>query len=675
MDFLKALVGASTLIISSYSAAEVFPQKMEGPNGELVRGSAHYNALSSSGRYLMWTSLNSSSRSEFYIRDLKRGTTEAIEDNFDNVNSTCFAISANGRYAAYNYLDFEGGTRVGGGIYLYDRVETTHTQVTGFNSFNCDNNVKVSSKGDVAYYPSLGELFFFDASENTHTQIGSNLEVANFSYDGNKLLYIDHNNLDRVFIYDTTTDTSSLVSNASVNKATISGNGKTVIFSSEDTRTIYAQELSSGSTRSFDLGSQHFFDTSNLSASLTGEFVSFKGTINETHPDFDPNRLWTSRMFRLNTLNAELTNYSTTIDDGGPIGFYNNTNFISADGSMISYCSSAKNILNTELISAEEPYHAYSNNGYARNYLFVEMPNGDIGFDMYQPMHLVADHTWEGLLDVDSHNHGYFYFDAGGNWLANGTYQTAEDWEIHFGDNGLDGQANRNENPIVITEGEGRYRVTFNDETLAYTIEKIEETNYQRTVVFIYGQTQPGQDMFIRGGIDHAWANNNGRNCTSTNYECSIPIISHNNMLNSTTAGWKVGDNFLDWYGSESTQSNASLGTPLDWTTDSWPSSWGPKRTVAVNGSGETPLNTYGHHFWMLDVDLDCSRTENGWFELKSFISNGPGWEADVNQAGTPYSSRNHFAQCGRKNVFFRNWVDVKGYGWRGPNDYIVEDL
>ena len=69
---------------------------------------------------------------------------------------------------------------------------------------------------------------------------------------------------------------------------------------------------------------------------------------------------------------------------------------------------------------------------------------------------------------------------------------------------------------------------------------------------------------------------------------------------------------------------------------------------------GYTPLNKYGEHYWMLDVDMDCSRTANGWFEAKSFISNGPGWENDVSQPGAPYASRNHFGQCGMINVFRR---------------------
>jgi len=194
----------------------------------------------------------------------------------------------------------------------------------------------------------------------------------------------------------------------------------------------------------------------------------------------------------------------------------------------------------------------------------------------------------------------------------------------------------------------------------------------KRTVVMIYGQTQPGQDMFVRGGLDHGQAKALlGRDCTAANHECAIPV-SHRNLLNSSTKPWKMGEHYLDWYGVEATQTGISHGiraegTPFDWTTNVWPPEWGPKRTTAVHGFGEEPLNQWGQHYWMLDADIDCSKgfidkEGRSWFEIKSFISKGPGWEPDVSprqntftdHRKAPYSSINHFAECGKLNVFKR---------------------
>lgn len=185
------------------------------------------------------------------------------------------------------------------------------------------------------------------------------------------------------------------------------------------------------------------------------------------------------------------------------------------------------------------------------------------------------------------------------------------------------------------------------------------ENCWKRTVVFVYGVTYSGQDMFIRGGIDHGYANTVlQKNCSNSNMNCAIPI-RHRNLKNNTTAPWKNGDIHLDWYGKEDGQNEQShgiiaVGTPLDWTTDKWPSNWGHKRTVSEDGFGEEMLNKYGQHYWMLDVDMDCSKTVDGWFELKSYISNGPGWEGDIRQPDAPYSSKNHFARCGYVNVYKR---------------------
>ena len=184
--------------------------------------------------------------------------------------------------------------------------------------------------------------------------------------------------------------------------------------------------------------------------------------------------------------------------------------------------------------------------------------------------------------------------------------------------------------------------------------EQQDDGDWQRTVIMIRGETLPGQDMFLRGGIDHGHAASAlERDCTEQNLACALPI-RHRNLRNASTADLKQGDLYLDWYGAEATQPERADGTPMDWTVDTWPAEWGEARSVAVNGFGEEPLNRFGAHYWMLDVDMDCTRTADGWFEVKSYIANGPGWESDVSQPDAPWASSNHFARCGQLNVFDR---------------------
>ena len=255
------------------------------------------------------------------------------------------------------------------------------------------------------------------------------------------------------------------------------------------------------------------------------------------------------------------------------------------------------------------------------------------------------------------------------------------DYSLTFGDNApADGIADQHGADILITQGPGSYVITFDGDTKAYTAVKgatalagspiayasaeltepdsvpvaraVSPDPWKRTVVFIYGRTAVGQDMFLRGGLNPNYANANlGRNCQNSNYECAMPI-RHLNLRNPVVAPLKANDNHLDWYGREPAQNAAAVGSPMDWTTNAWSAAWGAKKTVAVDGHGEEVLNHWGRHYWMLDVEMDCSKTADGWFEVKSFISNGPGWEPDLAQPGAPYVTGNHFAKCGEVNMF-----------------------
>ncbi|NQZ09084.1 MAG: hypothetical protein HRT35_18155 [Algicola sp.] len=110
--------------------------------------------------------------------------------------------------------------------------------------------------------------------------------------------------------------------------------------------------------------------------------------------------------------------------------------------------------------------HYYDNN-HGLNYVLNPLANyasmalrHSPHWESVRPMTLVRDNTWMVNLSV-SQAPVELKFDASG------------DWSINFGDNNADGMAEQNGGNIVITEN-GNYRLTFNDQTLAYGVQKLD---------------------------------------------------------------------------------------------------------------------------------------------------------------------------------------------------------
>ncbi|CAJ0589641.1 unnamed protein product [Cylicocyclus nassatus] len=178
---------------------------------------------------------------------------------------------------------------------------------------------------------------------------------------------------------------------------------------------------------------------------------------------------------------------------------------------------------------------------------------------------------------------------------------------------------------------------------------KPEPTGLTKTVIFLKRDTMLGENLFIRGGNSHG----NGGACASGPYQqssdkCAIPIYHKTTVPNSyaTYKSWSQGDYYLDFEGPEQGQGTyegqTAFGTPLAYSTND-------PQTQEYQ-----PYNKYGKGYWMVEVNMDCSKTDNGWFELKGYL-NTAGWEGDINQGsctggvgGTaPFKSINHIAKCG----------------------------
>lgn len=648
-------------------------QNMPGPAGEQQQGSLNHVGMSRSGRFvLMPDVVNAFPGSNFgmYVRDMAAQTTNRLADGGSD---PYYAISPSGRYVGY-------WSASRGGKYVLDRVGNSETLIPA-NQFD---NIGLSDNGQVLLLKGTGTasslvLFTLEsqALQTLHgagASLGSLYQRNPLSADGRVALFQAGGQYQIRYI-----DSGLLVpftpqwngQNLLTGAAALASSGKYVAFtatSSGASNYLYRASLNSGgmTLARYDMTAQKISVESSsfagLSTTADGRFISFYGTLEVGHPEYAAAQAIGSpgygRIFRYDTRLGQLVTMTTAFDgstirgsSGTPL--INTTSVISDDGSMVEFATNARNVTPAPPTTqgGEQNYHAWLSNGYARNFQFVDLPASRNQWTPFSPMTLIGDHLWEGYVDASAASDAFRI--AAARRLVNGVFDNST---TLFGAGPTPGQAAVHGGMIAPSsfspQFSGQWRILFNDQTLTYSYSK---ADWKRTVIFIQGQTFSGQDMFIRGGIDHGYAQNQlGLACTASNYLCAVPI-RYRNALNPYTFNWKTGDGMLDWYGAESGQTlgnSAGLaqGSVPEWTT----SNSGYSATVAVKGYGYTPLNTWGDHYWMLDVDVDCSRTVNGWFEVKSFISGGPGWEPNIAQTGTPYVSGNHFAQCGKLNRFQR---------------------
>jgi len=180
------------------------------------------------------------------------------------------------------------------------------------------------------------------------------------------------------------------------------------------------------------------------------------------------------------------------------------------------------------------------------------------------------------------------------------------------------------------------------------------------TVIFLKKQTRIGEQVFIRGG------NINASDCDikpSTRNNCSIPI-AHATKLEGPSAkmvyaeysDWRQNDAFLDFIGAETRQGTHNGmkpdGTPMLWTTDN-------ETSVGFNEMNRK--YKLGPDYWLVELQMDCAKTENGTFHFKGYL-NGH-WEPDVSGdsancsiSTVSPSDVNHVAECGATNIF--EWSD-----------------
>ncbi|XP_041373125.1 uncharacterized protein LOC121386323 [Gigantopelta aegis] len=110
------------------------------------------------------------------------------------------------------------------------------------------------------------------------------------------------------------------------------------------------------------------------------------------------------------------------------------------------------------------------------------------------------------------------------------------------------------------------------------------------------------------------------------------------------------GDTTLDWYGREDTQPTSAYGTPMrKLIKHKHEYFW-----MAIKGERYFSVATVDAEFWIADFEMDCDKTNKGWFEYKGFLAEEgvPSWDGTTTRKTWEQLTgvQNHLGKCGSYN-------------------------
>ncbi len=540
---LAAAVAACSSVASA--APSVSLRAMTSDLGEQVTRSSNYMRMSGNGRFMLYNTdfdLTDNTYGQIYLTDLKTDKTTAISPAGLAVeHGGNYGISDNGQYVAY--------WTISQGLKVVDRATgTTHDLVQDqglpVSTFK-KGRLFVSNDGTVVYSMEVfnsdtrtwrAEVLSADTKTGSHnTLIGFDLnfediDLGDLSANGRLLAFTGKKSGDQTaeqsymqtYLLDLEAGSLQLKSVRedgsapflTSKMATISASGKYLAISYASPHFTVSEEVEIHDleTNSIQTIRLRDYDVDVIGAdgdsyggidiSNEGTHITFQAILRPSHPDYPlVSNGHYDRIFRLDVTKGEIVVVSKTQSGEQPDNFMNAGTYVSRDGRLLGFASNAKNLLDVEPISTEEPYAATIVD-HDSEYLFVGLPNSDQNWNHISSMDLVADNTWEGTLYFDGQAPNEFKFDVGG-FMSNDAYIPTQDWAINFGDANNDGFADQDAGNIAVIEGAGFYKITFNDQSLAYSVNKIVTPVDGVEVDFTCqnGHTYYGQSVYAVGSI------------------------------------------------------------------------------------------------------------------------------------------------------------------------------
>ena len=131
--------------------------------------------------------------------------------------------------------------------------------------------------------------------------------------------------------------------------------------------------------------------------------------------------------------------------------------------------------------------------------------------------------------------------------------------------------------------------------------------DFKHTVVLIEMPTQFKEHLVVLGGRPECL------------HDCNVDITlaEADNATYPEYSEWAEGVTSLDWAPNHG-QVPSAQGIPMTWTTNN-------------KGAGTySQFNSFGPHYWQIDIDMDCTQTLGGWFAIKALKVNEHGHRWDL---------------------------------------------
>lgn len=216
---------------------------------------------------------------------------------------------------------------------------------------------------------------------------------------------------------------------------------------------------------------------------------------------------------------------------------------LSPSAHVVTFGTSGSNITNLLTTSnvGEASVYFYLHQPFGKNFKWVTLRGAFNNWKSYAGgMTLVGTNLWEAEITLAAS--GAFKFDVSGDWSTN------------YGDNNADGIAGLNESNINISQGAGRYKITFNDATKQYTIKKIVDVKFtcyngvisqQQHVAIVGNQLElanwaPATAIQLTPGAGFTWS---GTVTLPANTNVEWKCIKRDTPYSAGTVVWESGAN------------------------------------------------------------------------------------------------------------------------------------